>query len=439
MQKCFNGIFLIPFFIISLSTFAQQNSVSPYSRLGVGDLQRKNYTRGLGMGGATIGMKDAQSIDMSNPASYANLALTSFDIGVQFRIIEQQQENPDVSVKNSQAGIRYFSIGVPIKDWWGSAFGVQPYSYKGYNITNTRIAADGIEIVDNFVGSGSMSQVYWGNAFTLFKNFSVGVNTSFLFGKLVEENSTSFEGSIFNSWQSENLGARGFNFDLGAQYSLDLANNKELGFGATYTLKSKLNATMDQQWYVQSDGGTPIDSLNSDGVEGGNITLPTEFKFGLSYGKKTNKSLNHAWLVAADFELYQGSEFKNFSGSTGGLADGYRAEVGGFVVPSLMSESLGKRNNYLSRIEYRLGAFYGQTPYTVGGHQLEEYGISFGMGLPVRHKNLAPGEVKASTVNIGAILGRRGTVENGLIQENYLNIYLGINLNDKWFIKYKYR
>ena len=202
MQKCFNGILLIPFFIISLSTFAQQNSVSPYSRLGVGDMQRKNYTRGLGIGGATIGMKDAYSIDMSNPASYVNLGYTSFDIGVQFRVIQQHQSNPDVSVKNSQAGIRYFSIGVPVKDWWGTAFGVQPYSYKGYNITSTRIAADGIEITDNFVGGGSMNQVYWGNAFSLFENFNVGVNANFLFGKLEEENSTTFEGPIFNTWQA---------------------------------------------------------------------------------------------------------------------------------------------------------------------------------------------------------------------------------------------
>lgn len=438
MQKCFNGIFLIPFFIISLSAFAQQNSVSPYSRLGLGDMQRKNYSRGLGLGGATIGMKDAQSIDMSNPSSYANLALTSFDIGVQFRIIEQQQLNPDVSVKNSQAGIRYFSIGVPVKDWWGTAFGVQPYSYKGYNITSTRIAADGIEITDNFIGGGSLSQVYWGNAFTLFKNFSVGVNANFLFGKLEEDNTTAFEGSIFNSRQTESLGARGITFDFGLQYSIDLADNKELGFGATYALKSDLKTTLNQEWYVESDGGSSIDSLTSSGEEKGTVTMPSEYKFGVSFGKKTNKSLNHAWLVAADFELYQGSEFVNFSGSTGGLMDGYRAEVGGFVVPGLMSEALGKRNKYLSRVEYRLGAFYGQTPYAIDGNQIEEYGISFGMGLPVRHKNLAPGEVKASTINIGAILGRRGTTDNGLIQENYLNIYLGINLNDKWFIKYKY-
>lgn len=438
MQKCFNGIFLIPFFIISLSTFAQQNSVSPYSRLGVGDMQRKNYTRGLGMGGATIGMRDALSIDMSNPASYSNLSLTSFDIGVQFRIINQRQENPDVSVENSQAGIRYFSIGVPIKDWWGSAFGVQPYSYKGYNIISTRTAAGGIEITDNFVGGGSMSQVYWGNAFTPFENFSIGINANFLFGKLTEENSTLFEGNINNSWHTENFNARGFTFDFGAQYRLDLANDRELGFGATYTMKSKLNTTLQQEWYVQSGGGTPIDSLNSRGEEKGKTTLPSEFKFGVSYGKKSKKSLNHAWLIAADFELYQGSEFVSFAGSSGGLVDGYRAEVGGFIVPALMSEAIGKKNNYLGRIEYRLGAFYGETPYAVGGNQVGEYGISFGMGLPVRHKNLAPGEQKISTVNIGAILGSRGALSNGLIQENYLNIYLGINLNDKWFIKYKY-
>lgn len=401
-------------------------------------MQRKNYTRALGMGGATIGLKDAKSIDMSNPASYTNLFLTSFDLGVQFRIIEQEQANPDVLVKNSQANIRYFSIGLPLKDWWGTAFGIQPYSYKGYNITSNRIAADGISVEDNFVGAGSMSQVYWGNAFELFDNFSIGANASFLFGKLSEQNTSTLEGSIFNYWELEDLVVRGLAYDFGAQYQFDLGTDKQIGLGVTYTNQAKLKATLNRDLFVASNSGTSVDSLNSNGEETGTITLPSELKFGVSFGKKTELDVNYAWAVSADFELYNGSEFSNFFGENT-MSNGYRAEVGGYIVPALTFPELGKRNNFASLVEYRIGAFYGETPYTVGGQQVGEYGMSFGVGLPVRHKNPAPGEQKATTVNIGAILGRRGSVDNGLIQESYLNFYLGIRLNDKWFIKYKYR
>ena len=44
-----------------------------------------------------------------------------------------------------------------------------------------------------------------------------------------------------------------------------------------------------------------------------------------------------------------------------------------------------------------------------------------------------------SRVNLTAEYTRRGTKDNGLIQENYFNIILGLNLNDKWFTKRKYR
>ncbi|MDZ7847378.1 MAG: hypothetical protein U5L96_11730 [Owenweeksia sp.] len=58
--------------------------------------------------------------------------------------------------------------------------------------------------------------------------------------------------------------------------------------------------------------------------------------------------------------------------------------------------------------------------------------------LPVHHKS-SIGEEKRSIINAGLILGRRGTRENGLIRENYAQVYIGITLNDKWFIDYKYR
>ena len=438
MQKCVNGIFLIPFFILSFSAFAQQNSVSPYSRLGVGDMQRKNYTSALGMGGATIGLKDSKNIDMSNPASYSNLFLTSFDLGVQFRFIQQEQAKPEVFVKNYQGNIRYFSIGVPLKEWWGMAFGLQPYSYKGYNITNNRTAADGIDVVDNFVGSGSMSQLYLGSGFKLLHNLSVGANASFLFGRLDEQNVTTLEGNIFNTWQLENISVRGLSFDFGAQYQIDLGKDKQIGLGVAYTNKANLNATLTRDLFVASNSGTPIDSLNGNGEQEGTVTLPSELKFGLSFGKKTSLDANYAWAISADFELYNGSEFRGVSGRQG-LTNGYRFEFGGYIVPALSFEELAKRNKFASLIEYRLGGFYGETPYQIDGQQVGEYGISFGVGLPVRHKNLAPGEQKASMINIGGILGSRGSLDNGLIRETYLNIYLGIRLNDKWFIKYKYR
>jgi hypothetical protein len=43
-----------------------------------------------------------------------------------------------------------------------------------------------------------------------------------------------------------------------------------------------------------------------------------------------------------------------------------------------------------------------------------------------------------SAINIGVELGQLGTLDGGLIKENYANIILGLSLSDIWFIKRKY-
>jgi hypothetical protein len=79
--------------------------------------------------------------------------------------------------------------------------------------------------------------------------------------------------------------------------------------------------------------------------------------------------------------------------------------------------------------------------YNFGEEQISEVGISFGLGLPIV-KSVRIEEEKVaivSRVNLSAEYVKRGSTANGLVQENYFNIGIGLNLNDKWFTKRKYR
>jgi hypothetical protein len=60
---------------------------------------------------------------------------------------------------------------------------------------------------------------------------------------------------------------------------------------------------------------------------------------------------------------------------------------------------------------------------------IKDYGMSFGLGLPFRNSG--------SIININYELGRRGTLNNGLIQENYQYLYISLTLRDFWFVKSK--
>lgn len=439
MQKCFNGIFLIPFFVFSFSTYAQQSSVSPYSRLGLGEFQPQNYANALGMGGANLGWSDSLSINMSNPASYTALKLTTFELGVQFGLIEQRQLNPDVTLSNNVSGIRYFAFGVPVKKWWGSAIGIQPYSFKGYDIATQRTGPEDILITDEFTGKGGLNKVYWGNGFQVADNLSVGVNASYFFGNLEEVNTIIWSNGFYSSQIDENARIKGLRLDYAARYTYSF-NDKNLGIGLTFANKTSLNAEVDQYAYVTSSNGTSIDSLASIQGYDGTLVLPNEFGIGLSYSRRYN-SYYSIWAINADLHIYEGASFENYDG-TNDLNNGFRAEVGGFIRPAFVpnkEDGSQRRPNYFGLIQYRLGGFYENTPFTVGGTQLQDYGITIGFGVPIGPRKSPVGEEKISTINVGAVLGRRGSLENGLIQENYLNLYLGLTLNDRWFQKYKYR
>ena len=56
-----------------------------------------------------------------------------------------------------------------------------------------------------------------------------------------------------------------------------------------------------------------------------------------------------------------------------------------------------------------------------------EFGISFGLGIP------AGGLF--SNVNTTVEFGKRGTTNEDLVEENFVNFQLSLSLNDRWFIK----
>ena len=76
-----------------LPLMAQNNTNSPYTRFGYGDLGERSFGAGRAMGGVGYGLRSPKQINPMNPASYSCMdSLTFlFDFGVAGQLSERYQ------------------------------------------------------------------------------------------------------------------------------------------------------------------------------------------------------------------------------------------------------------------------------------------------------------------------------------------------------------
>ena len=120
--------------LVPVLAFGQAATNSPYSRFGLGDQQSLAFTRNIGMGGISLGMRDPGSIDFINPASLS--ARDSLSFLFEFGMVGKQSE---LSVKGESAvskdiNFKNLSIAFPITKRLGAAAGIVPFSSLSYKI-----------------------------------------------------------------------------------------------------------------------------------------------------------------------------------------------------------------------------------------------------------------------------------------------------------------
>jgi hypothetical protein len=129
------------------------------------------------------------------------------------------------------------------------------------------------------------------------------------------------------------------------------------------------------------------------------------------------------WQFGLDYLQQSWSKYQAF-GQTDALSDSRRISGGGEIGVG-KDQVLGRGKTVI-----RLGGYYTQTFLQLKSTQLNDYGVTFGVGFPIARKS--------SMLNIAFEIGERGTTANDLIKEQYVNLRMGFTFNDKWFLKRKY-
>jgi len=183
------SLLLFPF---PIATRAQTSIFSPYSIYGVGDLQSSGFAQNMAMGKIAYGLRSPSHINFSNPASYTSFKLQSFvfETGVLSNTVKLISDDTSQTINNTS--LAYLSFGFPVTKWWGSSFGLRPYSNVGYKVSNSDDIPDIGPVTYEYESSGGLNQFYIGNAFKL-KSFSFGFNASYLFGPIENIRTEEFD------------------------------------------------------------------------------------------------------------------------------------------------------------------------------------------------------------------------------------------------------
>lgn len=424
------------FFFIFLSAFlllgvhrsqAQENS--PYSRYGLGDLIPQQNILNRAMGGISTAYADYSTVNFANPASYAELKITSFDIGLDYNSRTLKALNPPRSFQSAYLIPSYFQLGLPLSKTknWGMNLGLRPISRINYDIRVDK-RLEGIDSVRyTYQGNGGTYQAFTGLGYGN-KHLNVGFNVGYMFGTKEYASRINFLNDTIpykssNTADSTRFG--GIFFNAGVQYKIQLSEKVTLRLGAhgnlQTTMRAKRNITRQTAEFSPNTGLVEIDSIYTGQDESGTIIHPSSWGAGFVIHHETQ------WLFGGEINFGNWSNYRYY-GAPDNLVNNWTARLGAQILPNYKSD------NYFSRVAYRVGASFGPDNVKLN-NTIPQYSFTFGAGLPVR-RNVYTNQY--TTINTAFEIGFRGNRQND-IRESLFRVSLGLNLSDIWFNKPKYQ
>jgi hypothetical protein len=408
-----------------LSGYAQNNNTSsPFSRFGLGDLNPYGYGRSSAMGGASLGSRHAVQVNSANPASYTSNDSLSFifDFGIDGTFSNYKSNSG--TRKTNDINFRYFSLSFPVTKWMGAALGLQPFSDMGYEVAFSDSLPGIGNTYQHYFGEGTTSKAFIGTSVRPFKGLSIGANLNYIFGRLSKNTVFEFsDPAVFSSSNIESTRLRDFTLTYGLQYDWRIKPNQYLTLGVTFEKKSDFTVMYQSITYKEIVIGSnkyqdKVDSTYE--IEAKNIIkMPSTFGVGLSYNNINKLEINADYYHAAWSKA-------TFPGKVDELiTDQDRISAGFEYIPEATSI-----RSYMKRVKYRAGIHHENSYLMLNNQQIKENGISFGIGLPFPKSK--------STANLGFEFGKKGTTSNGLVSNNYTKFSLYLNFYDYWFFKRKF-
>lgn len=417
-------IVLLILCLTAITAYSQSGNgtVSPYSFGGIGDIRPQATIENQAMGGLSM-YTDSIHVNLRNPAAFGKLRLVAFTAAGGHKEVKLKDFTDEES--SSVTSLEYISVALPLSPKFGVGFGVLPYTAIGYNIFSQTTNVTQDTVINQFSGDGGLNKVFLSAGYEITKNLHVGGTVNFSFGNLEYQSVQSIDGVQYGTINTRRSEVNGYDFNFGATYTPRIKNKYTLFTSVTVNTQANLvSSNSERLGSFSLSTGEEIEvrdvDLEPSNLRNTELKIPTTTTLGLGFGR------DKKWFLGAEYSLQALSSFRNDFIDPGNVAyeDANTIRVGGYFVPDYASFT-----SYLKRITYRAGARTSRTGLVVNDKSIHDFGITFGLGLPVGGG--------FSNMNLGFEYGKRGTTVANLIEETYFKVSVGLSFNDKWFQKRK--
>ncbi len=451
---------ILPFIILSISFYsilfknnsinAQSTSTSPFSSFGLGERDGLDHATYLGLGNTTITYFDSTTLNFYNPASYNTLAKGQpiFSTGISSRI-SKYKEGQATNLSKIIL-LNHFSMGFSFAKHFGIAFGLKPFSRRGYSFsTKEKIGTDSIK--HSYDGSGSTNEVFLGFSSNILKlknhQLAVGGNVGYVFGSLINERKTNIINATAGGIDQKTLKINALHYEFGMYYNQILNTKNSFALSAVVEPSQKLNSSNQYFLYTSKfiDNAAYYNKLDSTNQVKGSINLAPSTTIGLNYllsfkdVKKGNQQRNSEISFHTSYNVTNWNKYSSTISditTNPGYLNTNKFTFGVQYIPEKLFLSQSGVSNFIETIRYRVGCYQYTLPISMNGIAINDKGVTLGFGIPLRMQK------SLSSINLGFAYGKRSNSISTALSEQYY----GINLNvifapasfERWFIKRKF-
>ncbi len=387
-----------------------QNVSSPYSILGIGDIETNDYGRYSSSGGAAVSRREPGSYNFSNPASLTALPYKTlnFDFGLRGKVSRFKLTGSDTLTQPSKDfAIKRVSLAFKVTPKTAFAFGLKPFSTVNFQyIASSSISDGNADYLKYTEGTGGINQVYFSIANELKSRLSVGATAFWLFGSV--QNSIEYynpnlgldiirnESNFYNS----------AGLQAGLQYYTDPTKKWRHSFGLTSTAYTTLKGEKTADY---TEFGTIIKTVNTENVQ---FKMPVSIVGGYSIAHANGLSFH----LQGDYYKWATRKL-NYKNTY--IKDAYSLRAGFEYSKKITNSKYTWEKFYLA-----MGVKMEQSYLILNNNHLNDYAVTLGAG-----KNVS----RFLSLHAGLDAGRRGSKALNQIQENYYQFTIGLTLKAIWF------